>query len=65
MLTMVYSVSLLLLVGMYGDTNCYLGLVFGGALFAFCVSRLPMFDVNGFYVKSGGVGEYFYSSICK
>lgn len=36
------------------------GGVFGGALFAFCISRLPMLDVDGFYRSEGGIGEYFY-----
>ena len=36
------------------------GAVFGGALFAFCVSRLPMLDIDGFYRSAGGIGEYFY-----
>ena len=37
-----------------------MGAVFGGALFAFCVSRLPMLDIDGFYRSAGGIGEYFY-----
>ena len=58
--TMVYSVSPFPKPNLRGDTHGFSGLVFGGALFAFCVSRLPMLDVPGFYSKAGGAGEYSY-----
>lgn len=38
----------------------YTGFVFGGILFAFCLARLPMLDVDGFYKKNGGIGEYYF-----
>lgn len=41
------------------EPQLLLGDVFGRALFAFCISRLPLLDVDRYYCKLGERGEYF------